>query len=388
MKFVKNLFNLSILIILNNNAIKTTMKKYSLLLISLLCLSSSLYAQDWQLVWSDEFNGSSLDTSKWSYQIGTGAPLMVGWGNNELQYYTNRPDNVNVSGGYLHIIARRENFGGMQYTSGRIRTKGKGDWRYGKIEMRAKLPRGRGIWPAFWMLPTDEVFGGWPRSGEIDIMELIGHEPNRIHATIHFANTLYQHQFQTTSYLLSQGTFNDDFHTFHIEWGQNEIKWYVDSIIYFFRVPAHLGTANWPFNERFHILLNVAVGGNWPGSPDSTTVFPQEMLVDYVRVYQRMPLSTPTDAQKPSQFLLEQNYPNPFNPTTMITYQLPASSDVKLEVFDVLGRKVATLVNARQSAGSYSVNFNSAQYNLASGVYFYKLSAGNFSQTRKMILTK
>jgi len=293
-----------------------------------------------------------------------------------------------VFDGHLWIVAHRENFGGMQYTSARIRTRNKGDWRYGRIEMRAKLPRGRGIWPAFWMMPTDEVFGGWPRSGEIDIMELVGHEPNRVHGTIHFATPSLQHQFQGTFYTLPQGTFNDNFHLFWIEWQQNEIKWYVDSTLYFTRVPAHLGGANWPFNERFHIILNVAVGGNWPGSPDSTTVFPQSMVVDYVRVYQRSPLSAQNTPEKPTHFTLEQNYPNPFNPTTVLTYQLATSSDVRLEVFDVLGKNIATLVNAKQEAGSYTVNFNAAQYNLSSGVYFYKLTAGTFSQTRKMILAK
>ncbi|MFQ3598898.1 MAG: family 16 glycosylhydrolase [Chloroherpetonaceae bacterium] len=357
------------------------------LLIGLFCLLSyPIDAQEWQLVWSDEFNSNGLDTSKWSYQIGTGTPL-IGWGNNELQYYTNRPVNVDVFNGNLWIVAQRENFGGMQYTSARLRTRNKGDWRYGRIEMRAKLPTGRGLWPAFWMLPTDEVFGGWPQSGEIDIMELVGHEPNRVHGTIHFGNPWPQNQWQGTSWTLPQGTFNDDFHTFAIEWQQNEIKWFVDSTQYFVRVPANLGTLNWPFNERFHIILNVAVGGNWPGSPNASTVFPQAMVVDYVRVYQRAPLTTPT-MQKPSQFTLEQNYPNPFNPTTVINYELATQSNVKLEVFDMLGRSVATLVNARQSEGKYSVNFNSEQFNLATGIYFYRLTAGSFSQTRKMILTK
>jgi len=311
-------------------------------LISLLLvlLSVPLYAQQWQLVWSDEFNGSGLDLSKWSYQIGTG---YQGWGNNELQYYTNRPVNVDVFDGHLWIVAHRENFGGMQYTSARIRTKNKGDWRFGRIEMRAKL---------------------------------------------HFANQSQQHQYQGAFFTLQQGTFNDNFHLFWIEWQQNEIKWYVDSTLYFTRVPAHLGGANWPFNERFHIILNVAVGGNWPGSPDSTTVFPQAMVVDYVRVYQRSPLSAQNTPEKPTHFTLEQNYPNPFNPTTTLTYQLAKTSDVRLEVFDVLGKKIAMLVNAKQEAGSYTVNFNAAQYNLSSGVYFYKLTAGTFSQTRKMILAK
>ena len=276
----------------------------------------------------------------------------------------------------------------MQYTSARLRTRNKGDWRYGRIEMRAKLPTGRGLWPAFWMLPTDEVFGGWPRSGEIDIMELVGHEPNRVHGTIHFGNAWPQNQWQGTSFTLPQGTFNDDYHTFGVEWQENEIKWYVDSTLYFVRVPSHLGSLNWPFNERFHIILNVAVGGNWPGSPNASTTFPQSMVVDYVRVYQRSPLSTQTAPQKPSQFALDQNYPNPFNPTTVITYELGAPSTVRLDVFDMLGRNVATLVNARQSEGKHSVNFNSAHYALASGIYFYKLTAGAFSQTRKMILTK
>ena len=356
-----------------------------LIALLLMLVGIPLHAQEWQLVWSDEFNGSGLDLSKWSYQIGTG---FQGWGNNELQYYTNRPVNVDVFDGHLWIVAHRENFGGMQYTSARIRTRNKGDWRYGRIEMRAKLPRGRGIWPAFWMMPTDEVFGGWPQSGEIDIMELVGHEPNRVHGTIHFATPSLQHQFQGSFYTLPQGTFNDNFHLFWIEWQQNEIKWYVDSTLYFTRVPAHLGGANWPFNERFHIILNVAVGGNWPGSPDSTTVFPQSMVVDYVRVYQRSPLSAQNTPEKPTHFTLEQNYPNPFNPTTVLTYQLATSSDVRLEVFDVLGKNIATLVNAKQEAGSYTVNFNAAQYNLSSGVYFYKLTAGTFSQTRKMILAK
>lgn len=358
------------------------------LLLAFICLiAGALKAQEWQLVWADEFNGSGLDTSKWSYQTGTGTPL-IGWGNNELQFYTTRPTNVDVFDGHLWIVAQRENFGGMQYTSARIRTRNKGDWRYGRIEMRAKLPTGRGLWPAFWMLPTDEVFGGWPRSGEIDIMELVGHEPHRVHGTIHFGNAWPQNQWQGSSFTLPQGTFNDDFHTFWIEWEENQIRWHVDSTLYFVRVPSHLGAFNWPFNERFHIILNVAVGGNWPGSPDASTVFPQAMVVDYVRVYQRSPLSAPPIAQKPSRFSLQQNYPNPFNPTTVISYELATPSDVKLEVFDMLGRKVATLAESKQNAGAHQINFNAATYNLTSGMYFYKLTAGNFTQTRKMILTK
>jgi beta-glucanase (GH16 family) len=345
------------------------------------------FAQEWQLVWSDEFDGSGLDQSKWSYQIGTGAPLL-GWGNNELQYYTNRPVNVDVFGGQLIITAMRENFGGMPYTSARIRTKNKGDWKYGKIEIRAKLPTGKGLWPAFWMLPTDEVFGGWPQSGEIDIMELIGSEPNKVHGTIHYGNPWPQNQYQGNSYTLPQGNFIDNFHTFRVEWAENEIYWFVDSVQYSFKGPRNLGQFNWPFNERFHIILNLAVGGNWPGSPDSSAVFPQSFIVDYVRVYQKTALSANRDMSKPQAFALKQNYPNPFNPSATLAYELPKASDVTLEVFDVLGRRVAALVNERQNAGFYAVPFNASLYNLSSGIYFYKLRAGDYAETRKMILTK
>lgn len=352
-----------------------------------ICFTPKSFAQEWQLVWSDEFDGAGLDQTKWSYQIGTGAPL-VGWGNNELQYYTNRPVNIDVFGGQLIITAMRENFSGMPYTSARIRTKNKGEWKYGKIEMRAKLPTGKGIWPAFWMLPTDEVFGGWPQSGEIDIMELIGSEPNKVHGTIHYGNPWPQNQFQGNAYTLPQGDFIDNFHTFRVEWAENEIYWFVDSVQYSFKGPRSLGQFNWPFNERFHIILNLAVGGNWPGSPDASTIFPQSFIVDYVRVYQKNSLSTPPQKAKPTSFSLAQNYPNPFNPTTTVGYQLPEASDVKLEIFDVLGRSVVTLVNQRQNAGAYSVTLNASAYNLSSGMYFYKLRAGDFIETRKMILTK
>ncbi len=243
---------------------------------------------DWQLIWSDEFEGSELDPDKWSYQYGTGASEgLSGWGNNELQYYTDRPDNVYVQDGMLHIRALEESYGGMDYTSARIRSINSGDFRYGRMEARAKLPTGQGIWPAIWMMPTDAVYGGWPGSGEIDIMEMVGHQPHVLHGTIHYGPP---HTYSGGSYTMSSGDFSDDFNTFAIEWEHGEIRWYVNGIHY------HTET-NWfsedqgfpaPFEQRFHFLLNVAVGGNWPGNPDGTTVFPQEMIVDYVRVYQDM----------------------------------------------------------------------------------------------------
>jgi beta-glucanase (GH16 family) len=242
---------------------------------------------EWELVWSDEFDGGELDTEKWSFQLGTGTEFgLTGWGNYELQYYTNAEENIFTEDGKLHIVAREESHGGMNYTSARIRTYDKGDWKYGRFEIRAKLPEGQGIWPAIWMLPTDEVFGGWPKSGEIDIMELVGHEPETIHGTVHYGPDWPNNQFTGTSYRLSEGKFSDDFHIFSIEWREDEIKWFVDGEHFFTVTPSSLQPHNYPFNERFHLLINLAVGGNWPGSPDATTEFPQSLIVDYVRVYQ------------------------------------------------------------------------------------------------------
>ncbi len=242
---------------------------------------------EWQLVWYDEFDGDELDLTKWSYQYGTGTDFgLVGWGNNELQYYTDHEDNIFIENNMLHIVAREERFGNMNYTSSRIRTYEKGDWIYGRFEIRAKLPEGQGIWPAIWMLPTDEVFGGWPKSGEIDIMELVGHEPETIHGTVHYGPDWPENQWTGKEYTLNEGTFADDFYVFSIEWSLNEIKWFVDGNHYFTITPSHLLPHNYPFNARFHLLINLAVGGNWPGRPDDTTEFPQSLIVDYVRVYQ------------------------------------------------------------------------------------------------------
>lgn len=241
---------------------------------------------EYELVWYDEFEGNELDTDKWSYQLGTGSQFgLTGWGNNELQYYTDREDNVYIEDGMLHITARQEFFQNMNYTSGRLRTINKGDWKFGRFEFRAKLPEGQGLWPAIWMLPTEEVYGGWPSSGEIDIMELVGHEPSTIHGTVHFGPS-WPSQQRTRTYSLDEGKFSDDFHVFEIEWVEDKISWFVDGEEFYSVTPASLSNQNYPFNETFHLLLNVAVGGNWPGNPDNTTEFPQSMIIDYVRVYQ------------------------------------------------------------------------------------------------------
>jgi beta-glucanase (GH16 family) len=243
------------------------------------------------LVWQDEFDGSELDTTKWEPMVGDGCDLGIcGWGNNELQHY--QAANATVSGGVLKIEARKEKVGGKEYTSARLRTKGRGDFTFGRMEARIRLTQGQGIWPAFWMLPTDEVHGGWPRSGEIDIMENVGHETATVHGTVHFGPAFPDNQFVGASYELQGGAFADGFHTFAVEREPGEIRWYVDDVLYSTKTQADTAPHAWPFDERFHFLLNVAVGGNWPGSPDETTVLPQVMEVDYVRVYDGN-LSTP-----------------------------------------------------------------------------------------------
>jgi beta-glucanase (GH16 family) len=229
----------------------------------------------WTLVWNDEFSGSSIDLNKWEYEVNGN-----GGGNNELQYYTANPSNSYIEDGSLVIRAVKENYLGKQYTSARMRTLHKGDWKYGHIEVRAKLPYGQGLWPAIWMLPTDPSTG-WPTSGEIDIMELLGHDPWTIYGTIHFAQS-GQHQQMGGNYKLrSDSSFAAGFHVFAIEWDSTSIQWLIDGTRYF---SANKGA---PFDGKFHLLLNVAVGGNWPGSPNEFTIFPQMMIVDYVRVYQR-----------------------------------------------------------------------------------------------------
>lgn len=240
-----------------------------------------------QLVWADEFESEELDKSKWSYQYGTGQDEgLHGWGNNELQYYTDREENIFIKDGMLHIVAHEERFERMNYTSARIRTIDKGDWQYGHFEIRAKLPEGQGIWPAIWMLPTDEQYGGWPKSGEIDIMEMVGHEPETIHGTVHYGPDWPQNQFIGNSFSLEEGKFSDDFHVFSIEWEKDLITWFVDGQQYYEITPEDLSPHQYPFNEWFHLLINLAVGGDWPGEPDNTTQFPQELIIDYVRVYQ------------------------------------------------------------------------------------------------------
>jgi beta-glucanase (GH16 family) len=259
----------------------------SILACGLVLSAGPAWPQAYRLVWEDDFDGSQVDPARWEIQTGTGCPDLCGWGNNELQYY--RSENTVVSGGFLTITAKEESFGGRDYTSARLRTRNLGDWTYGRFEMRARMPVGQGLWPAFWMLPTDAVYGTWAASGEIDIVEYLGQNPDRVLGTLHYGGAWPQNQSTSSTYVLPSGAFNDAFHEFALEWEPCELRWYVDGVLFKTRNQwtSSGGFYPVPFDERFHLLLNMAVGGNLPGPPDMSTVFPQELVVDWVRVYQK-----------------------------------------------------------------------------------------------------
>ena len=252
-------------------------------------LQAQAINEDWQLVWSDEFEYEGLpDSTKWSYDVGDGCPDVCGWGNNELQYYTKgRPENARVENGILVVEAHREPMGGKDYSSARLISREKGDWIYGYVEVRAKLPEGRGTWPAIWMLPTDWDYGDWPKSGEIDIMEHVGYDPFQVHGTVH--TEAYNHGIGTQrGKQHTVATLFDDYHLYAMRWTPEKIEFMIDGEVFNTFENEESGFEAWPFDKRFYLLLNVAVGGNWGDKMGvAEHIWPQRMEVDYVRVYQR-----------------------------------------------------------------------------------------------------
>jgi beta-glucanase (GH16 family) len=235
---------------------------------------------DWDFVWSDEFDGKEIDPAKWKYETGG-----HGFGNNELQFYTDRADNSFLEGGSLVIQARPEKFQNRSYSSAKLQSKAA--WTYGRFEFRAKLPQGRGLWPAIWMMPSDmKKYGGWPSCGEIDILEQLGHEPNRVYGTLHYGNP---HGSTGASARLQKGSLGDEWHEYVLEWYPGELRWFVDGELYEVRNDWFTSAAGaaWPapFDRDFYLQLNLAVGGNWPGAPDASTAWPQALRLDYVRVF-------------------------------------------------------------------------------------------------------
>lgn len=236
----------------------------------------------WSLVWHDEFDGDGIERANWQFDIGG-----HGFGNEEHEYYTDRAENARIEDGLLVIEARLEDYQGRPYTSARLKTQDLQAFTYGRIEARLKIPYGQGIWPAFWMLGDNIETVDWPGCGEIDIMENIGREPSIVHGTLHGPG--YSGAAGPTgAYEMKEGRFADDFHVYAIEWEADQIRWYVDDVHYKTLTRADI-QGQWVFDHPFFILLNVAVGGLWPGYPDDTTTFPQQMRVDYVRVYSASP---------------------------------------------------------------------------------------------------
>jgi beta-glucanase (GH16 family) len=271
---------------------------------------------EWKLVWNDEFEGTVIDKAKWDFDIGNGfyanaKQWISGWGNDELQYYTRDPANAFVKDGMLHIRALKQALHGYAYTSARLKTRQKDGsplfrQKYGKFEFRAKLPTGQGIWPALWMLPQTETYGGWASSGEIDVVEARGQEPTKVLGTIHYGSRWPLNTHAGTDYILPGRSTIADFHVYALEWEPGAIRWYVDGRRYASRsfwwsssksaggkpvMPSTEGDLHpWPapFDQPFYLIMNVAIGGKFLGNPNRTTVFPAELVVDYVRVYEKV----------------------------------------------------------------------------------------------------
>src|ERR1035437_3878958 len=289
------------------------MKTRILLIISMLISSYIIQAQQWNLVWSDEFNDTtgSLNSANWVYETGFG-----NWGNNELENYTSRPENVTVANGNLMIIGKAGSYLGNNYTSGRLKTLGKQSWQYGKVEARIKIPTGKGIWPAFWMLGTNINSVSWPYCGEIDIMEHINSD-SIIYGTMHWYNGGRSDYGGT-----KQIPNTNQYHTYSVEWDSTAITWFIDSVQYWKGSIANNVNNTNAFHKPFFILLNLAIGGDWSGNPDTSTIFPDTMFVDYVRVYQKSnPLLENSIVNVSSGITI---YPNPARDSFTVQSDEPA----------------------------------------------------------------
>jgi beta-glucanase (GH16 family) len=296
-----------------------------IVIFGLLSISYHSSAQ-WQMIWNDEFDNPILDNSKWINDVGGN-----GWGNNEAQYYTAGSANLSMNNGLATITAKAQQFGSNQYTSAKIISKNLFDVKYGKIEGRMKCPMGKGLWPAFWMLGSNIDTVSWPQCGEIDIMEHINNEP-KIHGTAHWNNVGHQ-------YL--GGTINTDpavFHTYSIVWDANSIKWYMDDQLYYILNISNNTNGTEEFHKKFYLILNLAVGGNWPGYPDASTVFPAEFVIDYIRVY-KPSLAT---ADELTASMIEV-VPNPADQTIQLISDFSNESFTNGQLWSMEGRFVQTI---------------------------------------------
>lgn len=258
--------------------------KTLLFCLSLVAVSCS--NDKWKLVWQDEFDSQSLDGTKWTAYVGDGCPNLCGFGNNELQYYTDSPKNIGFEDGKLVISALADSIHNSGYSSAKIVTKNKADWQYGRFEVKAKVPAGKGNWPAIWMLPTENKYGGWPRSGEIDIMETVGYDPGNVHGTVHTQS--FNHMIGTQKGdSVRVNDFSQEFHLYAVEWYADRVDFFIDDNKYHTFENTGLNSDDWPFDHPFYLILNIAIGGSWGGKYGiANDVFPNRMEIDYVRVYE------------------------------------------------------------------------------------------------------
>lgn len=328
-------------------------------------------AQEYELVWSDEFTDSL--SSDWAYDIGG-----HGWGNNELQYYTN--SNTTVSDGTLKITVKKELFGTNQYTSSRIKTQGSQAWKYGRFEARIKLPKVQGNFPAFWLLGNTFNGTNWPECGEIDIMEQVNTE-DIIHANVHYDNNGYRSNSK------SLATTVTDFHVYALEWDEKTIRFLLDGTQYHQINIENSINGTDEFHREHFIILNYAMGGNWPGFVVDETALPSAMEIDYVRVYQKnASTDVLADAAIPNQITISETYPNPFNPSTNIEINLPQSDVISMTVYNTLGQIVQSEPNLRLNLGKNVVPIDGTNWN--SGIYFIVVKTSTQIFTRKTLLIK
>lgn len=339
-------------------------KGYILLLITL--MAGSAHAQNWQLVWSDEFDGTTLNTSNWG-PVNAG----TGFGNKELQYYSSRPENLTVADGLLTITARLEDYkvgtASWRYTSAKVSTQNKKDFKYGKIEARIKLPHGAGTWPAFWTLG----YGGWPSCGENDICEYQGSQPNQFQSNIHTKD--YNGTNGTNKHLVKAWpNVADSFHVFTIEWDSLKIKYFFDGAQYWTFSSLSVTPVNYPFVNPNYLILNLAIGGTMGGWVDDT-IFPQQMQIDYVRVYQNAPMGINDPVSKDNPII-----PSFFLDRISITFPETYAVQKTITLFDINGRNLLTkqITENRTELETGS---------LMNGMYLVRISAGEKSYTQKVI---
>lgn len=352
--------------------------KFLPLLFLFLCISFRVSAQHWELIWSDEFDYEGLpNPQKWSFDVEGNS---WDWGNNELQNYTPAEKrNAWVENGYLVIEARKEDWvypgdgQNRNYTSARLRTYKKGDWLYGKVEVKAQIPGGRGTWPAIWMLPTDNSYGTWPRSGELDIMEHVGFDPQRVHFTVHTERYNHMNGNQKGANRILNNPITD-FFVYSMEWFPSQANFFANGEKIFTFSNEGSGWQAWPFDKRFHLLLNIAIGGSWGGQQGvDNNIFPVRMLVDYVRVYRQSNTILTTMKTKHPSFKIGQN---PVTKLPLLTYSFNRETSFSINLYSSAGVLISSRNIVRQDIGSTSI-LSPAQKNLVSGVYFITLRFNN-----------